>query len=213
MIPANVCFMNTLIIYNHPHEGSFCSAIRQAVSNGLKKGGHEYKIINLDKDGFDPVMREKDLKAFVQAGRTGEDGLEDVDPLVLRYMKKLRWAEHIVMIFPIWWMTMPAMMKGFVDKVIFPGVVYKMEGGKLVSMLSSLKQVTVISTMNTPSEVYKDLFGNSLEGSLIKGTFNQIGIHDVRWISLNMVKQSGDEKRWLWLDEIENEFSGATLTV
>lgn len=199
--------MKTLIVYNHPHEGSFCSAIREAVENGLKTGGHEYKVIDLDKDGFDPVMRSKDLKAFVTAGKIGEDGLEDVDPLVLRYMKMLRWAEQIVMIFPIWWMTTPAMTKGFIDKVIFPGVVYKMEGGKLVSMLSSLKQVTIITTMNTPSEVYHDVFGNSLEGSLIKGTFNQIGIHDIRWISLNMVKQCGDEKRWVWLDEIETEFA------
>ena len=119
----------------------------------------------------------------------------------------MRWAEHVVMIFPIWWMTMPAMVKGFVDKVIFPGIVYKMDGGKLVSLLSSLKQVTVITTMNTPADVYKDMFDNSIEGSLIKGTFNQIGIHDIRWISLNMVKQVGDEKRWVWLDEIENEFA------
>lgn len=199
--------MKTLIVYNHPHEGSFCSSIREAVENGLKTGNHEYKVIDLDKDGFDPVMRSKDLKAFVTAGKVGEDGLEDVDPLVLRYMKMMRWAEQIVMIFPIWWMTTPAMTKGFIDKVIFPGIVYKMEGGKLVSMLSSLKQVTIITTMNTPSEVYHDVFGNSLEGSLIKGTFNQIGIHDIRWISLNMVKQCGDEKRWVWLDEIETEFA------
>lgn len=199
--------MRTLIVYNHPREGSFCSAVREAVENGLKTGNHEYKVIDLDRDGFDPVMREKDLKAFVTAGRIGEDGLEEVDPLVLRYMKMMRWAEQIVMIFPIWWMTTPAMIKGFIDKVIFPGIVYKMEGGKLVSKLSSLKQVTIITTMNTPSEVYHDIFGNSLEGSLIKGTFNQIGIHDIRWISLNMVKQAGDEKRWVWLDEIETEFA------
>lgn len=199
--------MRTLIVYNHPREGSFCSAVREAVENGLKTGNHEYKVVDLDRDGFDPVMREKDLKAFVTAGRIGEDGLEEVDPLVLRYMKMMRWAEQIVMIFPIWWMTTPAMTKGFIDKVIFPGIVYKMEGGKLVSKLSSLKQVTIITTMNTPSEVYQDVFGNSLEGSLIKGTFNQIGIHDIRWISLNMVKQAGDEKRWVWLDEIETEFA------
>ena len=95
--------MKTLIIYNHPHEGSFCSAIREAVENGLKTGGHECKLIHLDRDGFDPVMREKDLKAFAQAGRLGEEGLDGIDPIVFRYMKKLRWAEHIVMIFPIWW--------------------------------------------------------------------------------------------------------------
>ena len=134
--------MKTLIVYYHPHEGSFCSAVRDAVKSGLHKGGHECKTIDLDKEGFDPVMRAKDLQAFVQAGRIGESGLDGADPIVLRYKKKLRWAEHIVMIFPIWWMSMPAMVKGFVDKVIFPGVAYKMEEGKLVSTLSGLKQVT-----------------------------------------------------------------------
>ena len=199
--------MKTLIIYNHPHEGSFCSAIRDAVVTGLENGGHRHKIINLDADGFDPVMREKDLGAFVQASRNPDKEIEGLDPLVQVYVDKMRWAERIVMIFPIWWMTMPAMMKGFVDKVIFPGLVYKMEGGQLVSQLSRLKQVVVITTMNTPAAIYESSFNNSIEGSLIKGTFNQIGIHDIRWISLNMVKQVGDEKRWLWLDEIEHEFA------
>lgn len=199
--------MKTLIIYYHPHEGSFCSAIRDAVISGLDVGGHEYKVIDLDKDGFDPVMREKDLNAFVQASRNPGKEIEGLDTLVEVYVNKMRWAERIVMIFPIWWMTMPAMTKGFIDKVIFPGLVYKMEGGKLVSQLSRLKQVVIITTMNTPAAIYESTFGNSIEGSLIKGTFNQIGIHDIRWISLNMVKQVGDEKRWLWLDEIEHEFA------
>ena len=199
--------MKTLIIFNHPYEGSFCSAIRDAVKSGLRKGRHSCKVINLDKDRFDPVMREKDLKAFKLRGEEDLTLIDGVDPIVLRYKKKLEWAERIVMIFPIWWMTVPAMTKGFIDKVIFPGMIYKMEGGKLVSMLSRLKQVVIITTMNTPAAIYESNFGNSIEGSLIKGTFNQIGIHDIRWISLNMVKQVGDEKRWLWLDEIENEFA------
>ena len=177
------------------------------MESGLDTGGHEFKVIDLDKDGFDPVMREKDLSAFVQASRNPEKEIEGLDPLIQVYVNKMRWAERIVMIFPIWWMTMPAMTKGFIDKVIFPGLVYKMEGGKLVSQLSRLKQVVVITTMNTPAAIYETTFGNSIEGSLIKGTFNQIGIHDIRWISLNMVKQVGDEKRWLWLDEIEREFA------
>lgn len=58
--------------------GSFYSAIRDAVENVLHKGGHECKTIDLDKAGFDPVMREKDLAAFVAAGRMGEDGLDGV---------------------------------------------------------------------------------------------------------------------------------------
>ena len=198
--------MKTLIVYNHPYEGSFCNAILKAVPRGLKKGGHTCKVINLDKDNFDPVMRAKDLKAFAELGRGIESALMNLDPTVFRYKKKLEWADHIVMIFPIWWMSMPAMMKGFVDKVIFPGVAYDMDNGRLVSRLASLKQVTVISTMNTPADIYRDMFGNSLEGSLIKGTFNQIGIHDAEWISFNMVKQVGTEVREQWLADLEERF-------
>ena len=102
---------------------------------------------------------------------------------------------------------MPAMTKGFIDKVIFPGIAYRMDGSNLKSTLTTLKQVVIISTMNTPADIYRDEFDNSLEGSLIKGTFNKIGIHDIKWISLNKVAQSGDEKRWVWLDEIETMFS------
>lgn len=199
--------MKTLIVFYHPYKGSYCRAILGAVQEGLKRGGHPHKTIDLLRDAFDPVMYEKDLEAFAVYGRTGDITDSNVDPIVLHYKKKLEWAERIVMIFPIWWMNMPAMMKGFVDKVIFPGVAYNMEGQQLVSRLHSLKEVTVISTMNTPADVYRDRFNNSLEGSLIKGTFNQIGIHDVEWISINMVKQSGQEKREIWLQELEEKFA------
>ena len=199
--------MKTLIVFTHPHEGSYCYAIMDAAKKGLKKGGHECKTINLDKDRFDPVMRAKDLKAFTELGRGETAALSELDPAVLRYKKKLEWAERLIMIFPIWWMSMPAMMKGFVDKVILPGVAYEMEEGRLKSRLRNLREVTVISTMNTPADVYRDRFNNSIEGSLIKGTFNQIGIHDARWISLNMVKQVGEEVRTQWLEELEERFS------
>lgn len=198
--------MKTLIVYYHPYKGSYCNAILNAVISGLKKSGQPNKVIDLEADGFDPVMKAKDLMAFGQAGRGEDIATTDVDPVILRYKKKLEWSERVVMIFPIWWMTMPAMMKGFVDKVIFPGVAYDMDGGRLKSRLKSLRQVTVISTMNTPADTYRDIFGNSLEGSLVKGTFNQIGIHDVEWISLNMVKQSGQEVRQMWLEELEERF-------
>ena len=56
--------MKTLIVFTHPHEGSYGYSILEAVKAGLKKGGHACKVINLNKDNFDPVMREKDLKAF-----------------------------------------------------------------------------------------------------------------------------------------------------
>ena len=198
--------MNTLIVFNHPYGGSFCGAILAAVERGLKKGGHKCRVINLDQDDFDPVMRSKDLLAFVGAGRAGKDALDAIDDQVREYKEHLEWAEHLVMIFPIWWMTTPAMTKGFIDKVIFPAIAYDMKDGRLVSRLS-LRKVTVITTMNTPADVYRDVFGNPLEGSLIKGTFRQIGIKNIEWTSLNEVKQVSNEQRETWLEDIERRFA------
>lgn len=198
--------MNTLIVFNHPYGGSFCGAILAAVERGLKTGGHKCRVINLDQDDFDPVMRSKDLLAFVGAGRAGEDALDAIDDQVREYKEHLEWAEHLVMIFPIWWMTTPAMTKGFIDKVIFPAIAYDMKDGRLVSRLS-LRKVTVITTMNTPADIYREVFGNPLEGSLIKGTFRQIGIENIEWTSLNEVKQVSREQREAWLEEIERRFA------
>ena len=198
--------MNTLIVFNHPYGGSFCGAILAAVERGLKTGGHKCRVINLDQDDFDPVMRSKDLLAFVGAGRAGEDALDALDDQVREYKGHLEWAEHLVMIFPVWWMTTPAMTKGFIDKVIFPAIAYDMKDGRLVSRLS-LRKVTVITTMNTPADIYREVFGNPLEGSLIKGTFRQIGIENIEWTSLNEVKQVSREQREAWLEEIERRFA------
>jgi len=101
---------------------------------------------------------------------------------------------------------MPAMTKGFVDKVIFPAVAYNMEGGRLVSRLS-VRKVSVITTMNTPADVYRERFNNAVEGSLINGTFRQIGIEDIRWTSINGVKQASQEQRVKWLEEVEAMFA------
>lgn len=198
--------MNTLIVFNHPYGGSFCGAILAAVERGLKTGGHKCRVINLDQDDFDPVMRSKDLLAFVGAGRAGEDALDAIDDQVMEYKEHLEWAEHLVMIFPVWWMTTPAMTKGFIDKVIFPAIAYDMKDGRLVSRLS-LRKVTVITTMNTPADIYREVFGNPLEGSLIKGTFRQIGIENIEWTSLSEVKQVSREQREAWLEEIERRFA------
>ena len=198
--------MKTLIVFNHPFEESFCGAVLQAVQNGLKESRKKFDVIHLDRDRFDPMMREKDLLAFRGAGKGDADALEVVDPEVLEYKAKLEEADHLVIIFPIWWMTMPAMTKGFIDKVIFPAIAYNNAGGGRMKSRLPLEKVTVISTMNTPADIYRDMFHNALEGALIKGTFKQIGIEDVEWISLSEVKQAGDEQRRKWLRDIETRF-------
>jgi NAD(P)H dehydrogenase (quinone) len=194
--------MKVVIIFNHPYEGSFCSAILQSVTNGLKKGNHKIDLIHLDNDNFNPVMTAGDLKGFRDK--------KPVDPKVVEYNCRIRDADHLIFIFPIWWEVMPALMKGFVDKVIFPGVAYNYtnESNTLMKPLwTNIKGVTMITTMNTPSILYRVIFGNAIKNALMLGTFWKIGFKNRKWISFNRVKMVTPEKREKWLNKLENKFA------
>lgn len=100
--------MRTLIVFNHPYEGSYCNALLQSVINGLKKAQHEVDVIYLDKEDFNPVMTAADLKAFRDK--------QPIDPKVLEYKQRLEKADSLVFIFPIWWELMPALTKGLLTR-------------------------------------------------------------------------------------------------
>ncbi|MNB98444.1 azoreductase [compost metagenome] len=104
---------------------------------------------------------------------------------------------------------MPALMKGFIDKVIFPGELYDYtkSGLGMVSLMDNIKSTTIITTMNTPSIMYKLIFGDAIKKALITGTFKKTGCKNVKWLSLNMVKASSKAKREKWLKQIENRFA------
>jgi NAD(P)H dehydrogenase (quinone) len=89
----------------------------KAQSPQLKKAGGEVDLIDLNKDKFNPVMDEKDLVGFIKH--------EMIDPQSIDYVNRLKAADQLVLIFPIWWELMPAIMKGFIDKVFFPGSAYE----------------------------------------------------------------------------------------
>lgn len=203
--------MKTLIVFNHPYDGSFCNAILMAAKQGAERCG-ECEIINLDKENFNPVMSGHDLQAFVLARRQPQKVLSMLDAQVLSYKEKLEEAEHLAFIFPVWWMLMPALTKGFIDRVIFPLVAYDYApDGSMQSRLRNLKRVTVVTTMNTPADVYEGRFGNALSKALFQGTFEAIGIKNSHWMSLNMVVQAQPGLRERWLERVEEYFSSETF--
>lgn len=193
--------MRTVLVFNHPYGGSFCSAILKAVTNGLQKAGHEVDLMHLDNDGFNPVMTQDDLKAFVAH--------QPIDPQVINYNKRLKDANNLIFIFPIWWDIMPAMTKGFIDRVLFPGVLYDHHprGFGLVPLLKNLKSVTIITTMNKPQILYSLLIGNLIRKVMLRSVFKTMGYKHLNWISFTSVKSVSQEKRRNWLCNLETQFS------
>jgi NAD(P)H dehydrogenase (quinone) len=191
--------MKVVIVFNHPYNGSYCNAILNSVTAGLQKAFHEVDLIHLDNENFNPVMTCADLKAFVNR--------MPVDPKVIEYKQRLEKADHLIFIFPIWWELMPAMTKGFIDKVIFPGVAYDYKpNGLMTKRFKNLKGLTLITTMNTPSFAYRLIFGNAIKRAFFTGTFWKMGYKNRKWINLSMVKFVSAEKRKKWLLKIEQKF-------
>lgn len=193
--------MRTAIVFNHPNEGSYCNAILNAVTTGLQKANHEIDLMHLDNDGFNPVMSKADLKAFVNH--------KPIDPQVTDYNIRLKEADHLIFIFPIWWDLMPAMTKGFIDRVLSPRVVYDHHprGFGLVPLLKNLKSVTIITTMNKPKIMYSLLIGNLIRKAMLRSVFKTMGYKNLNWISFTSVKSVSQEKRTKWLTNLENRFS------
>lgn len=192
--------MRVLIVYNHPYSGSFCNAILNAVTNGLQKAHHEVDLIHLNRDNFNPVMTEADLKAFIAH--------KPIDPQVIQYNERLKAADHLIFIFPIWWDIMPAQTKGFIDRVLFPGVVYDHHprGFGLIPLLNNLKSITLITTMNKPRWLYSLFIGNLIQKVMLKSVFKTMGYKNLSWISFTAVKAVGHRKRVMWLQKLENKF-------
>ncbi len=193
--------MRAIIVFNHPYEGSYCNAILNAVTKGLQKANYEVDLMHLDNDRFNPVMSKADLKAFVEH--------KPIDPQVIDYNERLKKADHLIFIFPIWWDLMPATTKGFIDRVLSPGIVYDHHprGFGLVPLLKNLQSVTIITTMNKPKIMYSLLIGNLIRKAMLKSVFKTMGYKNLNWISYTSVKSVSHEKRVKWLTDIENTFA------
>jgi len=193
--------MNTLIILNHPYEKSYCAALAQAVIAGTEKSGRQADFLYLDKENFNPVMTGPELRAW-REGRA-------LDPKVLEYQRRIKEADHIVFIFPIWWEAMPALTKGFIDKVIIKNFAYAELADKWrwENKIPNIKQVTLISGISTPKWAYRFWFSNAIYKILLRGTFQKIGVKKVKWFNVDTSHNISREKHAQWLGNIERYFA------
>lgn len=190
--------MNYLVISSHPYSESFNVGVAENVAEVLKEKGEQVSVIDLVSDGFDPVMSSDDLMKW----RTG--GIND--PLVIEYMKKIDEADVLVFPFPLWWGHMPAILKGFCDKVLQVGFAYKYdENGNMVGLLNDKKAV-VITTMQMTNEVYDGYLQNPIIGSFIKDTLQVCGIDVAKHFQIETIVSGGKEYTDEKMNEIKTYF-------
>ena len=109
------------IVFSHPWHGSFNKAILDTITAKFEQQNKAYQVIDLPKDKFNPSFSEAELAVYNQG--------KAIDPLVLKYQEILKKSDEIIFIYPIWWGTMPAILKGFFDKVLLQGFAFSYENG------------------------------------------------------------------------------------
>lgn len=151
-----------LIVYAHPWAESFNHAVLQQVVDQLRQNQQTYHVIDLYQDGFNPVMDVVDLRLFAQG--------ETTDDQVRQYQQLLATCDELVLIYPIWWSGMPAILKGFLDKVWLPGFAYEKTAKGIRGLLHQLKRVTVLTTAESSHGVMRVLgHGMVLKYGLVRG--------------------------------------------
>ncbi|UTT61963.1 NAD(P)H-dependent oxidoreductase [Microcella humidisoli] len=201
--------MHVLLVLDHPygvgaggdvpHRRSLVVAMLDAARDGLERAGHTHETIDLAD--LDPAMTDDDLVAW----RRQTEPRADVAAL----QQRLAGADHLVLAFPVWWMSMPARTKGFLDRVLTPGFAFDepVPGGRLHRRLHRLQGVTALVAMTTPSWLYTAWFGAPARRILDRGTFRLIGIPRVRWIAIDRSAQRGAASRQRALERVRRRFA------
>jgi putative NADPH-quinone reductase len=135
--------MRVLVIYCHPRPDSFSAALRDAVTEGLTASGHVLELRDLYAEGFDPVLSARQRGDYFDAPGNAY-GVED-------HATSLRRADWLVLVYPTWWFGMPAMLKGWFDRVWLPGVAFHLGGPKaLQPLLTNIRRIGVVTTYGSP---------------------------------------------------------------
>lgn len=180
------------ILQGHPDAGGahFCHALAAAYAQGAAQGGHETRIIDIARIDF-PLLRSQ--------------ATFESDPLpaaLIDSQAAIRWAEHIVLVFPLWLGTMPALLKGFLEQVLRPGFAFDYGPRGMPRKHLTGRSARLVVTMGMPALLYRWYFlAHGLRG-LERNILRFVGIAPVRQSLFGMVAAVTPAKRQAWLVEM-----------
>lgn len=191
--------MKHLIIYSHPNPASFNHAILETARKALEANGGEVAVRDLYAVNFDPALKGSDFE-MLMSGNVPADINKEQD--------YIRWADNMVFIYPIWWVGMPAMIKGYIDRVFTPGFAFSIGANGIEKLLTGKKGV-IFNTQGQPGEYYEacGMF-DSLKKTSDFGIFEFCGIDITHHLFFPSVPYVDDAARKGYLEEVKRVFTG-----
>jgi putative NADPH-quinone reductase len=179
------------IIQGHPDPAGnrFCHALADAYAAGAEAAGIEIRRIEVAKLAF-PLLRTQD---------DFEKGMPPPD--IAEAQEAIRWADHLVIVYPLWLGMMPALLKGFFEQVFRPGFSHS-TGERGWQSLLKRRSARIVVTMGMPALVYRWYFGAHGLKSLERSILAFVGIKPIRETLLGMIGSASDKTRAAWLEKL-----------
>jgi NAD(P)H dehydrogenase (quinone) len=159
--------MKYLIVYAHPSPKSFNHALLEAVTDKLKKSGHEIAVRDLYNTNFKPALEGADFVALGK-GQPLNDVAEE--------QRHVKWADKIVFIHPVWWFGMPAILKGYIDRVFSKGFAYDYAKDGLKGLLTGKSVIVFNTTGGSAGDYEKYGFNTALKATQDNGIYGLCGL-------------------------------------
>jgi NAD(P)H dehydrogenase (quinone) len=188
--------MKISVILAHPDRSSFNHAIAQTVVEQLEKNGHGVFFHDLYGEDFDPLLTGKEIPQDAPLPQVISGHCEEIGE-----------AEGIIIVHPNWWGQPPAILKGWIDRVIRPGIAYGFlegdSGEGIPKGLLRAKAAIVFNTSNTEPERERNVFGDPLETIWKNCVFGLCGVHVFHRRIFSVIVTSTEVQRRQWLDEVK----------
>lgn len=176
-----------VIIVGHTRRDTYCEALGEAYRDGAASAGHEVSFFATARMAFDPVL----TGGYVEPQR--------LEPDLEAARAAIHGADHIVIVFPLWLGTLPAILKGFLERVLQPDLLEQLRAGRFTRPLKG-KTARVVVTMATPGLVYRWWYRAHALKTMKRNILGFLGVAPVRTTVLGSVDGAGPEKRRAWLD-------------
>ncbi|MGY5485687.1 NAD(P)H-dependent oxidoreductase [Paenibacillus sp. ALE2] len=181
-----------LVIQGNPVAGSYGEALAQSYVKGGKAAGAEVRLLQLSALDFNPNLLG------------GYRNKLPLEPDLIQAQESIKWAEHLVFVFPIWWGSLPALMKGFIDRTFMPGFAFKYQKGKpLPDKLLKGRTARLITTMDGPYWYYRFFQGQPGHRMMKDSTLHLCGVKPVRSTTIDLMNKRTDQQRNEWLSKVE----------
>lgn len=186
---------NIFILLGHPVTQSSAGSFADEYARGAQESGHEVRRMNIGELSFDPMLHQ------------GYNAIQELEPDLVAVQENFKWAEHIVILYPNWWCTMPAILKGMFDRMFLPGFTFrfkKNKEGKRTSKMEPLlrgKSARIIVTTGTHPLMIRWLYGD-FTNELARGILGFSGINPVRISTIGPCEKTSEVKRENWKGEM-----------